>query len=139
MYKQNVQFEIILQNRIKLATVDGVTYVRQLSFIPEEIQVEVEEIDMCIPPVVLSYCLRFLCHHHLGDFSNREQELHNLFVTVKNKYFVSREEVSDSKKILGVCYEISGDITNAYQCYDVALEDDVYFCRSAEVRKSKLL
>ncbi|CAC5390047.1 unnamed protein product [Mytilus coruscus] len=138
-YKQNVQSEIILQNRMKLATIDGVTYVRHSSLIPEELQVEVEEMGMFIPPVVLSYCLRFLCYHHIGNIYNRQQALYDLFLTVKDRYFVPVDGVSGSKTILGVCYEISGDKTNAYQCYDDALEDDEYVCRSAKVRKSILL
>ncbi|CAC5386006.1 unnamed protein product [Mytilus coruscus] len=138
-YRRNVHSKISFKDRIKLATVDRVTYVWHSSLIPEELQLEVEEGSIFIQAIVLSYCLRFLCHHQLGDIFNRQQALHNLFLAVKDDCFVSLTEVSDSKTILGVCYEISEDMSNAYQCYDEALENDVYVCRSAKVRKSKLL
>ncbi|CAC5377642.1 unnamed protein product [Mytilus coruscus] len=138
-YRKNVHSKITLKDRMKLATVDHVNYIRHSSLIPEELKLEMEDNDINITPFVLSYCLRFLCHHHLGDMTNRQEALHNLFLTVKNYHCLCSNEISKSKTILGVFYEISGDITNAYQCYDEALEYGEYVCLSAEVRKSNLL
>lgn len=111
---------------------------RRSPFIPEELQLEVEDRSMYIPPVVLSYCLRFLCHHHLGNILNKHKSLHNLFVTVKDRHFVPSEELSDSFTILGVCYEIPRDKRIAYLCYDVALLCEKYVCPTAELRISTL-
>ncbi|VDI79279.1 Hypothetical predicted protein [Mytilus galloprovincialis] len=138
-YRQSVHSKLAFDERIKLATVDSVKYMRRSSLIPEEMQLDVEDDEIKIPPVVLSYCLRFLCHHYLGDICNRQQALDNLLLAVQDDYFVTKHDLSVSKTLLGVCYEISEDITNAYQCYDEAVEDDVYVCLSAKARKSKLL
>ncbi|XP_063406041.1 uncharacterized protein LOC134690000 [Mytilus trossulus] len=138
-YRQHVHFKLTFTERMKLATVGHIHYIRHSSLIPEELKLEVEDDEIEIPPVVLSYCLRFLCHHNLGDICNRQKALDDLLLAVEDNCFVSIHEVSESKTILGVCYEISGDKINAYQCYDEALEDDAYVCLSAKARKSKLL
>ncbi|VDI23259.1 Hypothetical predicted protein [Mytilus galloprovincialis] len=138
-YRQNVHSKLTFIDRMKLATVNNTRYMRYSSLIPEELKLEVEDGDIDIPPVVMSFCLRFLCHQHLGDIFNRKKALNDLLLAVENDCFVSSDELSDSKTILGVCYEISGDITNAYQYFDEALEVDEFVCRSAKARKSTLL
>ncbi|VDI79280.1 Hypothetical predicted protein [Mytilus galloprovincialis] len=137
-YRQNVHPKLTLADRMKLATVNKVDFIRHSSLIPEEIQLEVENAMMSIPPAVLSYCLKFLSHHHLGDVFNRQLTLYDLFLTVHYNYFVTKEEISDSLTILGVCAEIAGDKCNAYECYNQALKCEDCVCHSAEARKLKL-
>ncbi|XP_052086501.1 uncharacterized protein LOC127723808 [Mytilus californianus] len=136
-YRQNVCNSVTLNARIKNATVKCVTYVKNSSFIPLELQLEVEKGDIDIPPIFMSHCLRFLCYHHLGDHLNKEQALRDLDFTVKKCILIKMKELSDLLTILGVCYEISDDKETAYQCYNEALKFD-YVCLSAETRKSKL-
>ncbi|XP_063407286.1 uncharacterized protein LOC134691024 isoform X2 [Mytilus trossulus] len=127
IYKRHVHSKISLNDRIKLATVKSFHYFWHSSLIPEELRLGVIKRGITIPPVVLTFCLRFLCHHHLGDILNRQQALYDLLLTVKDKYLISSDEISISKTILGVCYEISGDVTNAHECYDEAQEDEDLF------------
>ncbi|XP_063406039.1 uncharacterized protein LOC134689998 [Mytilus trossulus] len=137
-YRQIVHSKIKFNDRIKLATVVSVRYLRNSLLIPEELQLEVENEFIQIPPVVLSFCLTFLSYHHLGQIDNRQQALNDLLKTIKEKCFFAFYELSDSITILGVCYEISGDKRNAYECYTMALQCEGCVCRSAEARKLEL-
>ncbi|CAC5356548.1 unnamed protein product [Mytilus coruscus] len=135
-YRRTVHSTMTLNERIAIATTQHIEYVMHLSLIPEELRMEVENTPICIQPVVVSHCLKFLCYNHLGDFSNRRKSLRDLLSTVTASYVTNT--VSNSLTILGVCYDISGDKDRAYQCYDEALQCPSYVCSSAEARKSKL-
>lgn len=137
-YRQHVHNSVHLNAKIKIATVDCVTYMNHSPIIPFELQLEVESDKISIPPLVMSHCLRFLCYHHLGNTFNRQQALRDLYYTVKNTLLIKEDELSDSITILGICYEISGDEKTADQCYNEALLCDNTICQSAEKRKSKL-
>ncbi|XP_063406035.1 uncharacterized protein LOC134689995 [Mytilus trossulus] len=138
-YRQNVHSKLRLRDKLKLATVRDVTYICHSSLIPEELQLEVEETHICLPPIVLSRCLRFLCHHHLGNIFNRQLELHNLFLTAKYKHFVSSQKTSDSLTVLGRCYEISGDKLTALQWYQEAVQCEGDECFTAKARRKIIL
>ncbi|VDI20873.1 Hypothetical predicted protein [Mytilus galloprovincialis] len=135
---KNVHSTLTLIERMKMSIVDNVSYLQHSSLIPEELRLEVNDPIFTIPPVVLSHCLRFLCYHHLSGISNRQEALHNLYLTVKNKYFMSQVGFSESITLLGVCCEISGNKEAAYQWYDLAIQCPYYVCPTAKIRKSKL-
>ncbi|VDI62177.1 Hypothetical predicted protein [Mytilus galloprovincialis] len=137
-YKHNVHTSMTLNEKMTIFTVDNVNYLYNSSLIPEELQLEVENHKIDIPPVFMSYCLRFLCYHHLGDISNRRQALRDLYLTVNNGQFITPTSHSDSLTILGVCNEISGYKDAAYDCYVKSLEVFKSKCRTAEIRKLKL-
>ncbi|XP_076080265.1 uncharacterized protein LOC143051141 [Mytilus galloprovincialis] len=139
MYRQNVHSSITLNKRMKIAIIRCAQYCKNSSLIPEELQLEVEQDQIDIPPVIMSHCLRFLCYQHLGDIFNRQKSLRDLFLTVKQQYLMGISELSDSITILGVCYEVSGAKDRAYQCYEEALQVDDKISRTAKLRKSKLL
>ncbi|VDI82457.1 Hypothetical predicted protein [Mytilus galloprovincialis] len=123
-YRQNIHSTTTLIERMKTAAVCHVSYIINSSLIPEELQLEVKDQVLFIPPTVMSHCLRFLCFHHLGDILNRQQSLRDLYLTVKGSYLVPICELSISITIVGVCLEISGDKDKAYQCYEEALKVD---------------
>ncbi|XP_076107434.1 uncharacterized protein LOC143075755 [Mytilus galloprovincialis] len=137
-YRQNVHSSMTLNDKMKIATVTNVIYLRYSPLIPEELQLTVGEQGIGIPPVVMSHCLRFLCYHHLGDIFNRQQALHDLYLTATTQCFIQHNTMSDSLAILGICYEISGARDTAYFCYDTALKCDSSISRTAEKRKSRL-
>jgi hypothetical protein len=56
---------------------------------PRELQPEVHDGNVHVPPVVMSHCLRFLCYHHLHNIVNRQQSLRDIYLTIKERYFVS--------------------------------------------------
>ncbi|XP_063408186.1 uncharacterized protein LOC134691551 [Mytilus trossulus] len=138
-YRKNVYSTMTLNERMRKATVANVHYFQNSSLIPMELQLEVNDDDIFIPPTVMSHYLRFMCYHHFGDIFNRQQALHDLNLSLDGTHFVSTNTLSNSLTILGVCYEIFGDKDAAYQCYDEALQCDGLICLSAQVRKSKLL
>ena len=140
MYRQNVNSEMSLIDRMKIAVLSNITFLQHSSLIPEELQLEVKDNAFDIHPVILSYCLRFLCYHHIGDMFSSQQALRDLHSTLYNDtYEIRVNDASNSYTILGVCYEIYGDKTAAFQNYENALQFDTDICSSAEVRKAKLL
>ena len=138
-YKQNVGCsKITLDEKMRLATIDSVWYVKQSTLIPLELKLEVQDQFFIVPPVVMSHCLRFLCYHHLHNIVNRQQSLRDLYLTIKEKYYISDNTLSNSLTILGICYEIVGDKETAYSCYDAALQNEYYVCPTAAKRKVDL-
>ena len=138
-YKQNVGCsKITLNEKIRLATVSNVWYVKQSTLIPLELKLEVQDHDFNVSPVVMSHCLRFLCYHHLHNIFDRQHSLRDLYLTIKEKYFVTKTKLSNSLIILGVCNEIVGDKKTAYYCYDIALQNEHRVCPTAAKRKVDL-
>jgi hypothetical protein len=138
-YKQNVgRSKITLNEKMRLATINDVRYAKQSTLIPHELKPEVRDGDFDVPPVVMSHCLRFLCHHHLHNNVNRQQSLWDLFRTIKKRYVVPEGRLSNSLTILGVCNEIVGDKEKAYHCYDDALQCGYIICSTAAERKVNL-
>jgi hypothetical protein len=138
-YKQNVGCSTItLNEKMRLATIDNVFYVKQSTLIPHELQPEVQDDCFTVPPVVLSHCLRFLCYHHLNNIVNRQQSLRDLYLTIKEMYFIADSTLSNSLTILGVCNEIVGDKETAGRCYNTALQNEYYICPTVAKRKENL-
>ena len=123
---------------MRLATINSVRYVKQSTLIPEELQTEVQDYYFDVPPVVMSHCLKFLCYHRLYNIVNRRQALRDLYLTIKARYFVSQDTLSNSLTILGLCNEIVGDKGRAYYCYDTALQNEYITCGTAAKRKVNL-
>ncbi|XP_063405747.1 uncharacterized protein LOC134689711 [Mytilus trossulus] len=137
-YRNHVHSTMSLNDKMRIATIRPVVYLKNSSLIPGELQLEVKEQDITLPSNFMSHCLRFLCYHHLNDIFNRENSLRDLYSTVKDMNYTMPCLLSYSRTILGVCYEISGDKDAAYQCYDDALNCDGFICLSAIRRKSML-
>ena len=138
-YKQNVGCsKITLNEKMRLATINNVWYVKQSTLIPHELKLEVQDGNFYVPPVVMSHCLRFLCYHHLYDIGNRQQSLHDLYLTMKERYFIPKNQLSNPLTILGVFNEIIGDNETAYYCFDTALRCKYAICRTAAKRKANL-
>ena len=138
-YKENVGCsKITLNEKMRLATISSVWYVKKSTLIPHELKLEVQDGNFYVPPVVMSHCLKFLCYHHLYDIVNRQQSLRDLYLTIKARYFVPKNQLSNPLTILGVCNEIVGDNETAYYCYDIALRCEYLICRTAAKRKVNL-
>ncbi|XP_076084638.1 uncharacterized protein LOC143055393 [Mytilus galloprovincialis] len=138
-YINRVHSTMTLNDKMKMAVVDDVRYKQQSSLIPNELQLEVNNHHIDIPPTVMSHCLRFLCYNHVGDTNKRQQSLSDLESTVNRRSFISNITLSNSITILGICFELSGDKNTAYQCYEEALKCDDHICHSAKARKLQLL
>ena len=138
-YKQNAGCSTnTLNEKMRLATIGAVWYSRQSTLIPRELQLEVQDDVFNVPSVAMSHCLRFLCYHHLHSIVNRQQSLRDLFLTIKDQYFLADDQLSNSLTILGVCSEIVGDKETADRCYNTALQNQYHICRSTAKRKVNL-
>jgi hypothetical protein len=138
-YKQNTGCSnITLNEKMRLATIAHVWYVQQSTLIPHELKPEVQDYAFDVPPVVMSHCLRFLYYHHLYNIVKRQQSLHDLYLTINERYFIGALTLSNSLTILGVCNEIVGDKDIAYYCYDSALRCEYRICHTAARRKVNL-
>lgn len=138
-YAQNVYETITsLNKRIQLATVSSVTFLQHSSIVPDEFRLEVEDGCFYIPFVVLSYCLKFLSYHHLGNVFKRQQALRDLHLTVEERFFIPAHLESQSLTILGMCCQLNGNINTACQCFDEALQC-VSISKTAEIRKAGIL
>ena len=138
-YKQNVGFSnITLSEKMRLETINSVWYVKQSTLIPHELKLEVQDLYFEVPPVVMSLCLRFLCYRHLYNIVNRQQSLRDLYLTIKERYFITEDRLSNSLTILGVCNEKVGAKEAAYQFSDTALHNEYYICPTADKRKVNL-
>ena len=92
-YKQNAGCSTnTLNEKMRLATIGAVWYSRQSTLIPRELQLEVQDGVFNVPSVAMSHCLRFLCYHHLHSIVNRQQSLRDLFLTIKDQYFMADNE-----------------------------------------------
>ena len=138
-YKQNVGCSnVTLNEKMRLATVGNVFYVKQSTVIPQELRPEVQDGHFIVPPIVMSHCLRFLCYHHLYYIVNRQQSLRDLYLTINERNFVYADSLSNSLTILGVCNEIVGKKAAAYYYYDTALHCKYLICPAAAKRKVNL-
>ncbi|CAC5388616.1 unnamed protein product [Mytilus coruscus] len=102
-YRQNVHSTMTLFERINIAAVGSVDYLKHSSLIPGELRLEVKHSDICIPSIVMSHCLRFLCYHHHDNICNRQQALRDLYLAVEKELDKGYKRISDSLTILGVC------------------------------------
>jgi len=138
-YEQKVRCSNITRSeKMRLATIDNVWYVKQSTLIPHELKPEVQDSNFSVPPAVMSQFLRFLCYHHIYDFVNRQQSLRDVLRTIREKYFIISSALSNSLTLLGVCNEILDDKDAAYYCYDSALQNEYMICRTAAKRKANL-
>ena len=95
-YKQIIGCSnITLNEKMRMATIDSVWYVKQSTLIPHELKPEVQDGVFLVPSVIMSHCLRFLCYHHLYNIVNRQQSLRDLYLTIKEGYFVGENQLSD--------------------------------------------
>ncbi|VDI57023.1 Hypothetical predicted protein [Mytilus galloprovincialis] len=137
-HRRNVHSTMSLIERIKIAAVASVEYLKYSSLIPGELQLEVEHSELAISPIVMSHCLRFLCYHHLGNICYRQKALHKLYLAVEKEFNKGQKLISYLLTILGVCMELSGNKNTAYECFQTALKSRFRICPSAKIRISKL-
>ncbi|CAC5389557.1 unnamed protein product [Mytilus coruscus] len=71
-YSEHFQSKSIkLSDKIKLVTISPVIYLQHSSLIPDELQLEIQNGNISIPPVVLCHCLKLLSFYHIGDLCNK--------------------------------------------------------------------
>ncbi|CAG2192459.1 unnamed protein product [Mytilus edulis] len=70
--------------------------------LPDELIPLVVKEHLSIPPVVYSYLLQFLCCHYLGDKRGKHTTLHDLGLTIKERYFMWEDYIT-LKTLTQIC------------------------------------
>ena len=95
---------------LKLLLVRHVTFTRQSTLIPEELELEVVNVHHYLPPVVYSHFLRLLCHYHLHNVNQCYNALAELQLTISEDLFISGGgDRSNSYNCLGLAFQIIGN------------------------------
>lgn len=136
MYEKLVSKQLYLGKKMKIATIDIVVYIKMSILIPYELRQEVMKNELLVLPDVMSYCLRFLCYHHLNEIDMRNEALYDLEMTAEGNVFDNTK--STSFTISGICNEIAGRKTNALHWYEKSLQCRGTLCSSAIQRLRNL-
>lgn len=110
---------------VKNISNDGMFFHSKSTLVPEELQMEVEYMPLCVPPTTCTHCLRFLCHYTSNLHNRRESRdsLRDLQITVTKSY---RIHDSTAKAWSFVCHGIAfqryGDDKSAQKAFHQASE-----------------
>ena len=128
-----------LEAKLKVAMINNIVLLDDSSIVPVEFQPEVNHCRplYVMPPVAYAYSIKFLCFHHMGDSENKIKTLRHLEEVVLGKYYVLDRHFSNALTLLGACYEVFGDLSNAKRCYLMAL-DNPPNCQSVQFRLKRL-
>ncbi|XP_071142022.1 uncharacterized protein [Mytilus edulis] len=72
----------------KYLMIDAVAFQYPFYLLPDELKSLIVGKYFCIPPVVYSYLLQFLCFYQLGNNRGKHDALHDLELTVRNQYLI---------------------------------------------------
>jgi hypothetical protein len=93
---------------LKLLLVRSVQFIPQSTLIPDELELEVVNVDHYLTSVVYSHFLRFLCHYHLNNINQCNNALTDLELTISEDYFISdNRQRSNSYNCLGVAFQLT--------------------------------
>ncbi|CAC5373472.1 unnamed protein product [Mytilus coruscus] len=73
---------------IKHLLIEHVYFRYPFCLLPDELIPLIVKKNLLIPPVVYSYLLQFLCFHHLADYKGKQNALHDLELTIRERYFI---------------------------------------------------
>lgn len=92
LVEQNVFKEMKHRCELLLAMkhliIENLYFRYQFCLLPEELIPLIVEERLLIPPVVYSYLQQFLCCHHLGNYTGKQNGLHDLELTIREQYFI---------------------------------------------------
>ena len=98
-----------IPNILKLLRVSPVLFTKQSTLIPKELKLEVVNGSYCLPPVVYSHFLLFLCHFHVNNATQCYDSFRNMQLTIsKNDFISNNNQISNSHNCLGVAYQLIG-------------------------------
>ena len=128
-----------LEAKMKVAIINNIVLLDNSSIVPVEFQPEVDHNRSLyvMPPVAYAHSIMFLCFHHLRDDANKIKSIRRLEEVVIGKYYVLDRHFSNALTLLGACYEVIGDLSNAKRCYLMALNNPPN-CQSIHLRFKRL-
>lgn len=104
--------------------VDFMNFGRNSWLIPNELQMELENRESCIPSIVYAYFLQFLCNYHLNNVKQCQNCLHTLQLVIAEHYLMVKDTSlqSGAYNILGIASHLSGDREAASLAFMQSLE-----------------
>ena len=95
---------------LRLLLVRQVTFTKESTLIPAELNLEVVNGVHFLPPVVYSNFMSFLCHFRLNNVKECFNALADLQLTISEDYFINRNiQRSKSYNCLGVAFQLIGN------------------------------
>ncbi|CAC5391240.1 unnamed protein product [Mytilus coruscus] len=114
----DVKQSIVQHGLWKLLRIDSVLFSEYSTLLPDDLKIKLESNPCSIPPLVYAHFLRFLCHFHLNNVRKCRDSLEDLKLTTDEEYFIANpEDKAFAYCILGIAFELSGDIESAKQAF----------------------
>ena len=133
LIKTRTMQSIRITRVLKLLLVRIVTFTLQSKLIPQELELEVDNCIHCLPPVVYSHVLRFLCHYHLNNVNQCYDALTDLQLRISEDYFIlNNGQISNSYNCLGVVFQLIGNHEMAELSFLQAIELDTTGNRASQ-------
>ncbi|CAC5379853.1 unnamed protein product [Mytilus coruscus] len=99
---------------------DYVMFAGTSRLIPTELEMEVHCV---LPPVVYAHFLGFLCHYHLQNSWQYRDSLRGLQLTIQENSRIPGDNMkSKCYNILGICFQLLGDMESARQAFKQSVE-----------------
>lgn len=122
----------LIQKR-KLTEVGHALFNDKSELIPYEFRLEANIRPLLmLPPLIYLNCLRFLSYFHLGDTQNQTAVLATLNIIVSNEN-PRKRSLSHSLTLLGVCYQLYGNVGRARECF-IEAKNTIPVCSTAAQR-----
>ena len=113
---------------LKLLLVREVVFTEESTLIPAELYLEVVNDIHCLPPVVYSNFMSFLCHFLLNNVKECFNSLADLQLTISEDYFIRGNiDRSQSYNCLGVAFQLIGNLELAELAFYQAIERNTTF------------
>jgi hypothetical protein len=117
---------------LRLLFVSDVIFTKESTLIPPELYLEVVNVIHCLPPVVYSNFMSFLCHFRLNNVKECFNSIADLQLTISEDYFIRGNiDRSQSYNCLGVAFQLIGNLELAELAFYQAIElKTTYNCAS---------
>ena len=136
--KRTQNLKLILQ--VTSLTIPFVTFEKQSSVIPIELEFDVRNMAIFFKSIPCAYFLRFLCCYHLQDLRSCCFSRTQLFTTILGDYFSNGETHNDTTVLIsvGIACQMLGETNKAKKYFRFAAERDEYNITSAAFRLRQL-
>ncbi|XP_052079134.1 uncharacterized protein LOC127717497 [Mytilus californianus] len=136
--KTNLMKKQKLNTALKAITIQNLTFRKNSSIIPQELQLDVSKSHAIYDPLSFAYFLSFLCYYHLQDMTSCRYYLQQLRSTI-NFTTVGIETHLSSPIFCGIAYQLMGDTYVARQFFQQTAKLDLYNLTSAASRLSSVI
>ncbi|XP_052066572.1 uncharacterized protein LOC127706174 [Mytilus californianus] len=131
-------FQKRLYPLLKIEICNVVRFKSKSTLIPQELQMEVEDISHCFPSTSYTHFLRFLCHYHMVNLIECNESLRDLQRTITSS---DRLDTPTSKALsficLGIGFQLLGNKDSARKAFNQAFKFESFGVK--KIAKNRLL